>query len=111
DLLAPGDYVFVNYTGYLLDGTFFDSNIKEVARTHDALDPNRRYGPLRFQLGTGQVIMGWDEAFKTLSVGTKVILYVPSPMGYGEAGSGDNIPPNATLKFDIEIIQAEKPFD
>ncbi|MEL6536784.1 MAG: hypothetical protein AAFQ98_15300, partial [Bacteroidota bacterium] len=51
DLLAPGDYVFVNYTGYLLDGTFFDSNIKEVARTHDALDPNRRYGPLRFQLG------------------------------------------------------------
>ncbi|HAP60248.1 MAG TPA: hypothetical protein DCR93_12400 [Cytophagales bacterium] len=110
DLLAPGDFVFVNYTGYLLDGTFFDTNIKEVARANDALDPNRRYGPLRFQLGTGQVIMGWDEAFKTLSVGTQVVLYVPSSLGYREQGSGDAIPPHATLKFEIEIVQAQKPF-
>lgn len=110
DLLNPGDKVSVNYVGYWLDGTFFDTNMKEVARAHNALDPERSYKPLKFNLGTGQVIMGWDEAFKTLSVGTKVVLYIPSPLAYGERGSGDHIPPHMPLKFEIEILSAKKPF-
>ena len=110
NLLSPGDIIRVDYAGYLLDGTLFDTNMKEVARAHDMLDANNAYRSMKVQVGTNDVIQGWDEAFKTLSVGTKAVLYIPSPLAYGERGRGDVIPPNSPLRFEITIISSEKPF-
>lgn len=88
-----GDSVTVNYSGYLLDGTKFDSS----------LNPGRQ--PFTFTLGMGQVIKGWDEGVATMKVGGKRKLIVPPTLGYGDQGTpGGPIPPNATLVFDVELL-------
>lgn len=89
-----GDKVFVHYTGALLDGTKFDSSFD-------------RDGPLDFNIGQGEVIMGWDEGIALLKPGGKGTLYVPSPMAYGPRGAGGAIGPNSVLKFDVELIKIE----
>jgi FKBP-type peptidyl-prolyl cis-trans isomerase len=86
-----GDTVSAQYSGRLLDGTPFDSS-----STHG--------GPFRFQVGMGQVIKGWDEAFLTMKAGEKRTLIIPSWLGYGEAGRPPTIPPRATLVFDVELV-------
>jgi FKBP-type peptidyl-prolyl cis-trans isomerase FkpA len=91
---ASGDIVSVHYTGWLTDGTKFDSS-------HD------HGGPLRFWLGKGNVIKGWDEGVVGMRVGGKRQLHVPSRLGYGTRGSG-NIPPNADLVFDVELLVVSK---
>lgn len=87
-----GKKVKVNYTGKLLDGKIFDSS----------LNPGRE--PFEFDLGTGQVIRGWDEGIALFNVGGKGTLFIPSAMGYGSRGAGANIPPNSVLIFDIEVL-------
>ncbi|RCT54755.1 peptidylprolyl isomerase [Winogradskyella sp. KYW1333] len=86
-----GNMVSVHYKGQLADGTVFDSSYK-------------RNQPLDFQVGVGQVIPGWDEGICLLNVGDKARLVIPSDLGYGAAGAGGVIPPNATLIFDVELM-------
>lgn len=90
-----GQNVTVNYTGQNLDGEKFDSNT-DPAFGHTE--------PFSFNLGKGGVIKGWDEGVALMKKGTKATFYLPSPLGYGERGSGPKIPGNAILIFDIELL-------
>jgi len=89
---GPGQYVTVHYTGWLEDGTEFDSS-------------RRRDEPFGFPLGVGYVIPGWDQGVIGMRVGGKRRLTVPSTLGYGAHGAGNVIPPYATLVFEIELLE------
>ncbi len=86
-----GNTVQVHYTGWLLDGTKFDSSVD-------------RGRPFEFRLGAGQVIAGWDQGVAQLKVGDKARLTIPPDLGYGARGAGGVIPPNATLIFEVELL-------
>ena len=103
---ANGQQVQVNYTGRFIDGKVFDSSIEEVAREAGMFNPNRTYGPLKFVLGKGQVIKGWDEGIALMKVGGKIKLIIPYQLAYGEAGRS-SIPPKSTLIFDSELVAIE----
>jgi len=91
---TKGAGVSVHYKGQLLDGTVFDSSYK-------------RKEPIDFNVGIGQVIAGWDEGIQLLKVGDKARFVIPSNLGYGAAGAGGVIPPNATLIFDVELMDVK----
>jgi peptidylprolyl isomerase len=91
---SQGQVVTVHYTGWLEDGTVFDSSVE-------------RGEPFTFALGVGGVIPGWDEGLASMKVGGKRQLMVPADLAYGEQGSGGVIPPGATLIFDVELISVE----
>ena len=87
----PGQTVSVHYVGKLTDGTEFDNSYK-------------RGEPIQFVLGKGMVIQGWDEGIALLNKGAKGTLTIPPALGYGSRGAGGVIPPNATLVFDVELV-------
>jgi len=91
DEAVAGQTVEVHYTGWLTDGTKFDSS----------LDRDQTFS---FKLGAGQVIAGWDQGVAGMKVGGTRKLTIPPEMGYGERGAGGVIPPNATLVFKVELI-------
>jgi FKBP-type peptidyl-prolyl cis-trans isomerase len=91
---TKGAGVSVHYKGQLLDGTVFDSSYK-------------RKQPIDFNVGVGQVIAGWDEGIQLLQVGDKARFVIPSDLAYGSAGAGGVIPPNATLIFDVELMNVK----
>lgn len=88
---TSGKNVTVHYTGWLVDGTKFDSSV----------DSGK---PFVFRIGAGEVIPGWDEGVMSMKVGGKRKLIIPSQLGYGAAGAGGVIPPNATLIFEVELL-------
>ena len=99
-----GDQAGVNYVGKFADGKLFDTSIEAVAKENGLYDERRPYEPLKFMLGKGQVIPGWDEGLQLLTVGSKATLYIPYHLAYGERGYPGAIPPKSTLIFDVELV-------
>lgn len=95
-VVVSGDTISVNYTGKLVDGTVFDSNV---------LPEKGHVEPFVFTIGEGRVIQGWEEGFIGMKVGEKRTLTIPPEKGYGAAGAGGLIPPNATLIFEVELLE------
>ncbi|MCA9789288.1 MAG: FKBP-type peptidyl-prolyl cis-trans isomerase [Cyanobacteria bacterium HKST-UBA05] len=88
----PGQRVSVHYRGTLLsDGSEFDSSLK-------------RHEPFSFNLGAGEVIQGWDEGVAGMRIGGKRVLYVPAGLAYGKRGAPPDIPPNAALRFEVQLL-------
>ena len=104
EVIAEGDgekakngmQVSVHYQGRLTDGTIFD-------------DSQKRGTPFSFTLGSGQVIPGWEQGIAGMKIGEKRVLTIPPELGYGAAGAGGVIPPNATLVFDVELVAVAIP--
>jgi FKBP-type peptidyl-prolyl cis-trans isomerase FkpA len=89
---GAGKTVLVHYTGWLTDGSKFDSSLD-------------RQQPFQFRLGAGQVIRGWDEGVQGMREGGRRKLTIPANLGYGARGAGGVIPPNATLVFEVELLE------
>ena len=92
DEAISGQQVVVHYTGWLTDGSKFDSSVDHGS-------------PFPFELGAGSVISGWDEGVAGMKVGGKRKLVIPPTLGYGSSGFPPVIPPNATLVFDVELLE------
>ena len=102
-----GSTIYINYSGFLEDGTLFDTSLTEVAKHFGTFDEQRAaqngYTPLPYQVGTNRMIPGFVEGLKNMKIGEKAVFFIPSNLGYGEQGAGDVIPPKANLIFEVEI--------
>jgi FKBP-type peptidyl-prolyl cis-trans isomerase len=101
DKPKAGDTVFVHYTGKLLSGKTFDSSLDSTLR------PGMPLEPIKFPIGQGFVIKGWDAGIGTLSKGSKATLVIPSALAYGLQGSPPAIPSNAVLVFDVQLVDVK----
>lgn len=105
---ASGQTVLVNYAGYLMDGTCFDTNVKSIAQEKGIYDPAREaqapYEPFEVVIDQSMLIQGWHDALKQLGKGAKGTFYIPSTLAYGSRRMGNKIKENSTLIFDIEMV-------
>lgn len=109
---ANGTQVYIHYSGFLENGTLFDSSVEEVAKTFGKFDPARAeakgYQPIPFTAGSKSgLIPGFIEGIEQLSFGDKAVIFIPSHLAYGATGAGNVIPPNANIIFEIQLL--EKP--
>jgi FKBP-type peptidyl-prolyl cis-trans isomerase FkpA len=102
-----GQTVKVNYTGYLLDGQYFDSSVKSVAEEKGLFNPMRTYEPFEVKIDETGVIQGWHEALKYLNKGAKGTFYIPSTLAYGPQQRSAVIKENEILVFDIEVVDVK----
>jgi cyclophilin family peptidyl-prolyl cis-trans isomerase len=107
---SAGANVFIHYAGFLENGSLFDSSIQDILKTYGKLDESRAaqggYQPIPFQAGAKEgLIPGFIEGIEQLSFGDKATIFIPSKLGYGEAGAGGVIPPNANIIFEIELLE------
>jgi FKBP-type peptidyl-prolyl cis-trans isomerase FkpA len=98
---TSGKMVSVHYTGWLFDELAIDNKGEKFDSSRD------RPGNFTFPLGAGRVIKGWDQGVQGMKVGGRRTLIIPSSMGYGKRGAGNAIPPNATLVFDVELMEIQ----
>ncbi|WP_165941919.1 FKBP-type peptidyl-prolyl cis-trans isomerase [Cardinium endosymbiont of Culicoides punctatus] len=94
----------MHYIGRLLDGTVFDTSIIDVAKENNMYNPQRDYQPFVFQVGTGNVIPGWDEGLLLLKKNEKARFFIPSTLAYGDQSIGNVIPANSVLIFEVEVV-------
>ena len=98
----------VHYSGFLENGTLFDTSWEEVAKSFGKFDAQRfaqnGYSPIPYVVGSvGAMIPGFEEGLSKLNIGDKAILFIPSTIAYGENGAGEAIPPNANIIFVVEV--------
>lgn len=111
---VEGNNVYINYAGYLEDGSLFDSSIENVNKEYGKFDENRAkqngYQPLPFPYGKKDgLIPGFIEALELMNLGDTALVFIPSKLGYGERGAGNVIPPNANIIFEIEMLESIPP--
>ncbi|MGL2963972.1 peptidylprolyl isomerase [Flavobacterium sp. RSB2_4_14] len=102
-----GSMVFINYAGYLEDGTLFDTSESEIAKQFGKFDAQRAsqngYIPLPYEMGSNKMIPGFVEGLGKMKMGEKAVFFIPYQIGFGEQGAGNVIPPNADLIFEVEL--------
>ncbi|WP_209332726.1 FKBP-type peptidyl-prolyl cis-trans isomerase [Lunatimonas salinarum] len=103
------DTLYVDYTGFLLDGTVFDTSVEQIARDNGIFNQNRPYMPFRIELGISSVIGGWHIALSQMREGEKAIALIPSFYAYGTQGSPPTIGPNTVIAFDLDLRSVRGP--
>lgn len=103
-----GAMIYMNYSGFLEDGTLFDTSDPETAKQFGMFNEQRAmqngYSSLPYQMGSNKLIPGFVEGVNKLKFGEKAVFFIPSNLGYGEQGAGDVVPPNANLIFEVELL-------
>ncbi|MFN7259625.1 MAG: FKBP-type peptidyl-prolyl cis-trans isomerase [Cyclobacteriaceae bacterium] len=102
-----GQQVKIDYLGYLLNGKYFDTSIESEAKKNNLYMQGRPYSPLELTVGAQQVIPGWEEAIQLMNKGSKMTVYIPSTLAYGNQRRGDVIAENSVLVFDMELIDVK----
>ena len=111
DKPKDGETVYIEYSGFLEDGTLFDTSSPEVAKQFGVFNEARArengYSALPYVMGSNKMIPGFIEALATMSYGEKVIAFLPANLAYGERGAGEVIPPNTNLVFELEMFEKQ----
>jgi peptidylprolyl isomerase len=104
-----GEDMLINYSGYFTNGQLFNTSYLEVAELYENVDLNRkaqgRYTPITTNTNDERLIQGFREALQLMRVGDKITVFIPSHLGYGEAGNRPFIPPNTDLIFELELLE------
>jgi FKBP-type peptidyl-prolyl cis-trans isomerase FkpA len=106
--VEQGNTISVDYTGYVLDGTVFDTSVESRAKESNTFAEGREYVPISFPVGQGRVIQGWDEGLQLLKKGSVAKLLIPSPLAYGPSQRSEVIQANSILVFDVEVTDVQK---
>lgn len=108
DQVEQGNTISVDYTGYVMDGTVFDTSVESRAKDSNTFMEGRDYEPISFPVGQGSVIQGWDEGLQLLKKGSVAKLLIPSPLAYGPSQRSEVIKANSILIFDVEVTDVKK---